>query len=253
MTGANRGLGLETCRQLGRHGLRVILTSRGPTGADVARVLTQEGLDVLHRVLDVSDAASIAVLSTALRHQGVTVDVLVNNAAVSLSGFDGEIARRTLAVNFFGALHVTDALLDLIPSGGNIVMVSSGYGELSRVGPRLREVLTDPALTRDQLISLMHSFVGAIERGSHAEAGWPSSAYAVSKVAMNALVRILAPELAARSIRVNAVTPGWVRTDMGGACAERSIDEGAASILWAAASADGPTGGFFRDGEPLAW
>lgn len=70
---------------------------------------------------------------------------------------------------------------------------------------------------------------------------------------MNALVRILAPELAARSIRVNAVTPGWVRTDMGGACAERSIDEGAASILWAAASADGPTGGFFRDGEPLAW
>jgi NAD(P)-dependent dehydrogenase (short-subunit alcohol dehydrogenase family) len=86
----------------------------------------------------------------------------------------------------------------------------------------------------------------------HREAGWPSSAYRVSKAGLNALVRVLSPSLAARRIRVNAVCPGWVRTDMGGAAASRSVERGAASILWAT-SASGPTGGFFRDGKPLEW
>jgi NAD(P)-dependent dehydrogenase (short-subunit alcohol dehydrogenase family) len=92
-----------------------------------------------------------------------------------------------------------------------------------------------------------------VERGRHSRSGWPSSAYRVSKVSLNALVRILARELGPRRIRVNAVCPGWVRTDMGGAGATRSVEKGAASIVWAAALEDGPTGGFFRDGQPIPW
>jgi NAD(P)-dependent dehydrogenase (short-subunit alcohol dehydrogenase family) len=133
------------------------------------------------------------------------------------------------------------------------VMVSSGMGELSCLGSALRDRFLDPHLTRDALIALMRAFIEDVEHGRHSKVGWPSSAYAVSKVGMNALVRILAPELAGRKIRVNAVTPGWVRTDMGGTGAPRSVEDGAASIVWAAAAEDGPTGGFFRDGQQTSW
>jgi NAD(P)-dependent dehydrogenase (short-subunit alcohol dehydrogenase family) len=113
--------------------------------------------------------------------------------------------------------------------------------------------LVEDHLTRDKLIVLVRSFVEDAVGGRHAKAGWPSSAYAVSKVGMNAFVRILAPEFADRKIRVNAVSPGWARTDMGGSGAPRSVEEGAASIVWAAALEDGPTGGFFLDGKKTQW
>ena len=93
----------------------------------------------------------------------------------------------------------------------------------------------------------------AVRRGRHAQEGWPTSAYGVSKAALNVLVRITAPRLAARAIKINAVCPGWVRTDMGGPGAPRSLRKGAASILWAALLEEGPSGGFFRDGKPIPW
>ncbi len=100
----------------------------------------------------------------------------------------------------------------------------------------------------------MEAFVAAVAAGTWREAGWPGSAYAVSKAGLNAFVRILAPELEGRGILVNAVGPGWVRTDMGGPGAPRSIEEGARGIVWAATlPPDGPTGGFYRDGEPVPW
>jgi NAD(P)-dependent dehydrogenase (short-subunit alcohol dehydrogenase family) len=179
--------------------------------------------------------------------------VLVDNAGVALDGFDAEVARRTIDVNFFGAMNVADALLPSVPDGGSVVMVSSGMGELSCVSRRLRHRLLDPELSRSDLAELMSSFVRDVERGQHAEAGWPSSAYRVSKVGLNTLVRILAREVASRRVRVNAVCPGWVRTDMGGAGASRSVEKGAHSIVRVAALEDGPTGGFFRDGEPIPW
>jgi NAD(P)-dependent dehydrogenase (short-subunit alcohol dehydrogenase family) len=253
VTGGNRGIGLETCRQLGREGMRVILTSRGEGGAEVARSLVGEGLRVEHRALDVGDAASVSDLAGRLRAEGLVIGVLVNNAAVRIADSDARAAERTLEVNFFGALRVTEALLAQIPDGGNVVMVSSGLGELSCVSPELRKKLMDPALTRDGVVALMRSFVEAVADGSQGKVGWPSSAYAVSKVGMNALVRVLAPELAARRVRINAVSPGWVRTEMGGKGAPRSVEVGAASVVWAAAPASGPTGGFFQDGHALDW
>jgi carbonyl reductase 1 len=238
VTGANRGLERETARQLAARGLRVIAASRD--GAAGER-------------LDVSGDASVAALAKKLAAEHVTIDVLVNNAGVALKGFDAEVARRTLDVNFFGPLRVTEALSPLCPDGGNVVMVSSGMGELAGFTPRARARLSDPGLSRDGLVALMRSFVDDVAAGRHTQAGWPSSAYAVSKAGLNALVRILARELAGRRIRVNAVCPGWVRTDMGGPGASRSVEKGAASIVWAAAAEDGPTGGFFRDGKPIPW
>jgi carbonyl reductase 1 len=252
VTGANRGLGLEACRQLARGGFRVLLTSRSDSGEAAARRLSEEGLSVEFRQLDVVDMASIAALVDQLRHEGRAIHSLVNNAGVAMDGFNTGVARKTLEVNFFGALHVTDALVPFLSDGGNVVMVSSGLGELSCLVPSLRALFTDPHLTRDVLVGLMDSFVEDVERGRHSTE-WPSSAYAVSKVGVNALTRILAPELSERKIRVNAVTPGWVRTDMGGKGAPRSVEEGAASIVWAALLEGGPTGGFYRDGEPISW
>jgi len=241
VTGANRGLGLEVGRQLTQRGLRVIFTSRGAPHGDAD-----------HRRLDVADPASVRALADALATDRIEIDVLVNNAGITMRGFDAQVARRTLEVNFFGALRVTDALLPRIRDGGTIVMVSSGMGEVSALAPRLRERVLSPSLTKDELVELVRSFVRDVEHGRHEAAGWPSSAYRVSKIALNALTRILARELAPRRIRVNAVCPGWVRTDMGGAGASRSVEVGARSIVWAA-SEQGPTGGFFRDGRAIDW
>ncbi len=245
VTGASRGLGLETARQLAARGYRVLPAIRA------GRAAGQEAW-----TLDVTDAASIAVLAQRLASEGVRLDVLVNNAGISLKGFDAEVVRRTLAVNFFGAIAVTDAVLPSVSDGGVIVMVSSGMGELSAFSAPLRARFLDAGLTRAALIELVRSFERAVEQGRHVAEGWPSSAYRVSKASLNAWVRLLARELAPRKIRVNAVCPGWVRTDMGGDAASRSVEAGAASIVWAATHDDGggkPTGGFFRDGHAISW
>jgi NAD(P)-dependent dehydrogenase (short-subunit alcohol dehydrogenase family) len=255
VTGANRGLGLETVRELARRGWQMILTARDEHRGKAAAqsVSAETGREVRFMPLDVADPASITALAGSLREEGTKLDVLVNNAGITMDGFNEHVARQTIDTNFYGPLRVSEALLPVMVDGGVIVMVSSGAGELSILSRDLRKRFSDPSLTQQGLLELVESFVEAVRRGRHSQEGWPTSAYGVSKAALNALVRIMAPRFAERAIRLNAVCPGWVRTDMGGPGAPRTLRQGAASILWAALLEDGPTGGFFRDGKPIPW
>ena len=259
VTGGNRGIGLEICRQLSRPGLIVILTSRSEeTGRAAVTGLHERGYSAGWSGLDVDSDASIQAFAEKLRSDLGRVDILINNAGVSFNGFNARIARRTVATNFFGALHLTDALLPLMQPGGRVVMVSSGMGERALLAEPLARRFHDPTMTRDELVALMTQFVDDVATKQYSVNGWPSSAYCVSKIGMTKLAEVLARELAVqrdrRGILINAACPGWVRTDMGGSRADRSIEEGADTPVWLALlDQDGPTGGFFRDRQPATW
>jgi NAD(P)-dependent dehydrogenase (short-subunit alcohol dehydrogenase family) len=253
VTGGNRGLGRETCRRLGAAGYEVLLASRRePEGRSAAEALAREGLAVAWRPLDVGDPASIAAFAKKLTAEAIAIDALVNNAGVYHEQLDGRTAHETINVNFHGPLRLTEALAPLLAPHARVVMVSSGMGELVGLPAAMRSRFEAP-LDLDALTRLEVAFVAEVERGEHAHEGVALS-YRVSKCGLNVLTRLLARALAARGVVVNAVCPGWVRTDMGGAGATRGIPEGAAGIVWAATlPPGGPTGGFFRDGRPIAW
>lgn len=248
VTGGNRGIGLEVCRQLARRGYRVLLAARDTdAGERAAASLRPSGLDVMAVALDVTDEASLDRLARDLGRRGARLDAIVNNAGVMLHGFGPEVVAATLAVNLHGAIAVTDRLLPLVPDGGRVVMVSSGLGALSCLAPQLHPRF-DPPRSRAAVLEAVADFEAAVRDGRHEAAGWPSSAYAVSKVALNAVTRVYAAELAPRGLCVNAVCPGWVRTRMGGTGAPRSVEEGADGIVWAATlPPGGPTGEVTRD------
>src|SRR5262245_17588818 len=141
VTGANRGIGLEIARQLGRAGLRVVLGSRDEeAGRRRAAELGAQGIQVEPRRLDVTRDDDVEALARALEAQG-GLDVLVNNAGIAMNGFDAEVARTTLDVNFFGALRLTERLLPLLRHGARVVMISSGLGDSSSLSEPLRRTL----------------------------------------------------------------------------------------------------------------
>lgn len=247
VTGGNRGLGLATAHGLSARGFRVILGARNVADGEIA---AREVGRAEARALDLGDPASIATFVAGLDR----VDILVNNAAIVLEGFNALVVRRTMAVNLHGTMALTDALTPVLAANARVVNVSSGMGELTCLAPALQARFRDPTVDRDGLRALVRTFQAAVEKDTWEGEGWPGSAYRVSKVALNAYTRLLAREWDGTPRRVNSVCPGWVRTRMGGRTAPRTVDEGARGIVWAATLGDdGPTGGFFRDGERIPW
>ena len=254
VTGANRGLGLETAKVLAQRGYRVWLTGRDRAHTEAAaQALREQKLDVRAGELDVANAASVSAFKAHIAREP-SIDALVNNAGSSLPGFNAEVAERTVDNNYRGAVRVTDALFEQLSPNANIVMVSSGMGELSHLSAELGKRLLAKNLTRVDVENIASEFVGAVQRGDFSAAGFPSNAYSMSKALMNAFTRVLGRELEGTQRRVNAVCPGWVKTRMGGSSAPRSLEQGVSGIVWAATlEAGGPNGGFFRDSKPIAW
>jgi NAD(P)-dependent dehydrogenase (short-subunit alcohol dehydrogenase family) len=272
VTGGNRGIGLETCRQLTERNWDVLLAARDlAAGQEAVRALQQARTrppargtagSVRAVQLDVTDPASVDRLARELATQGTPLAALINNAAVMHRGISESIARDTLEVNFHGAVRVTVALRELLAADGNLVMVSSGMGELAGLSHSLRERLTNPTLARDDLSAMAEETVRGVAEGNLAERGFPLNVYSISKALLNAFTRILSRELAGSEQRANAVCPGWVQTRMGGAHAPRPVTEGARGIVWAAtldcplaSSARGecPRGEFLRDCAVIPW
>ena len=221
VSGGNRGIGLEVCRQLAERGYAVVMGSRDEEKGRVAAERL-EG-DVIPHQLDVSDAGCVDRMAAFLEEEVGRLDILVNNAAISNDegqrGVDADLdrVRESLEANLFGAWRLCEIAIPL--------MRRNGYGRIVNVSTGL----------------------AALE-----DMGGGSPGYRVSKTALNALTRILASELRGSGILVNAVNPGWVQTDMGGSGATRPVEEGAEALVWAATLPNnGPTGGFFRDRHPV--
>ena len=221
-----------------------------------AATLSKQGLSVVAQKLEVTSQTDLDALHAWLKATHGGIDILVNNAGVAMDGFNAHVARSTLDVNFFAPLRMTDRLLPLIRSGGRVVTLTSGLGDTHGLPNSLRRSLKAPDLTREALIALMQGFVDGVAAGNHKALGWPSSAYCVSKMGVNAHTHILGRELSsdARGILCNAVCPGWVQTDMGGAGAPRSVAEGADTPVYLALLPDGgPQGGVLRDRALVPW
>ena len=226
VTGGNRGIGLAISRQLAEKGVKVLMTGRNAeTGEAAAANLREQGHDVTFFAADVTDIAALRRLVKHIADDLGRVDILVNNAGIfidrgsTVETVDMSLMRQTMEVNLYGPLMLSQYILPIMKRNGygRVVNMSSSMGSITDMDP------------------------GSI-------------AYRISKTALNAMTRLMALENAEHNILVNTVSPGWVRTDMGGPSADRSPDEGADTAVWLALIPDdGPTGKFFRDRKEIAW
>ncbi|MGG4444662.1 SDR family oxidoreductase [Brevibacillus fortis] len=232
VTGGNRGIGREIARQLAVKGLQVLITCRDDEkGRQAVEGMQKEGLSVMYQVVDVKDSQSIGQMIKSVENNFGRLDVLVNNAGiildrgVSVLDVEESAIRETFETNFYGSLRMIQASVPLMKRNqyGRIVNISSGLGAFD----------------------ILQGFLGL--KGS-------SSAYRISKTMLNALTCLVAQEVEKDGIRVNAVCPGRVQTDMGGVDAPLTVVEGADTAVWLATlGEDAPNGGFFRDRQQITW
>lgn len=226
ITGGNRGIGLEICRQLGRKGVRIVLGARDPIkGKNAESMLQKEGLSVIFYPLDVTEPENIRRAALFVENEFGRLDILINNAGILIdrtkngTNVSADLLRKTLETNVYGPLLLCQAFVPLLKKSreGKIINLSSAQGSFSQMG-----------------------------------SGQP--AYRISKAGIDALTCILADELQESGIRVNAATPGWTRTDMAGSQASLSVEEGADTIVWLALHPEGgPSGQYFEKRKSRAW
>ncbi|KAM3368651.1 hypothetical protein ACQJBY_016886 [Aegilops geniculata] len=289
VTGGNKGIGFEVCRQLASHGVTVVLTARDETrGAEAVEKLRALGLaDIIFHQLDITDTSSITTLADFLKPRFGKLDILVNNAAIGGVEYLQELdtskekfacmnydqmlewlvnnvrepiddAKKGVQTNYYGTKHVTEALLPLLQSssGGRVVNVSSIFGLLRLIcNEEVRQELNDiDNQTEERLDELLDRFLRDFEADALVARGWPMgcSAYKVAKAAMNAYSRLLARRHPA--LRVNCVHPGYVKTGMTMNSGVLTPEEGARNVVKVALLPDGgPTGKFFAEGEEASF
>ena len=233
VTGANRGIGFEICRQLAQEGITVILTARDEKkGLAACDQLQREELGVRFYPCDVTHASSIEHLADFLKKEFRRCDILINNAGIfpdtkdtggsqfpSVFHTHPDTINKAMVTNVYGPLLMIQTVVPLMKKNnyGRIVNVSSGMGQLSEMN-----------------------------------GGYPG--YRISKTSINALTRIVSDELQGTNILINSMCPGWVKTEMGGVNATREVEEGADTAFYLATLPDGgPTGKFFRDHKEIPW
>ena len=226
VTGGNRGIGFQICRDIANKDLKVLLTARNSEkGAESAKILQDEGLDVTFYELDVSSAESIDNFVSRVKKEFSRIDVLVNNAAIipdaRSSGLSVEIQELqvSLETNVYGIIRLSQKIIPLMIKNnyGRIINLSSGMGQF-------------------------------------ADMGSGDVAYRISKTAVNTITKVLANETDSYNIQINSVDPGWVKTEMGGAGASSSVEEGADTIVWLSTRPDNsPTGMFYKKREIISW
>lgn len=223
ITGANKGIGFEIANQLGQKGFHVVISARdADRGIAAAELLNQQGVEASFLQMDVSDSHNITNAARLYAQKFGRLDVLINNAAIliesgSIVSMNSNILEDTFRTNTIGPLLVIQSFVEFMSKGGRIINISSSAGSLSN----------------------MTNY---------------SPAYSISKTALNAITKQFSSELSSKGIAVNSVCPGWVRTDMGGRNATRSVEKGAETAVWLATDAPHSiTGKFIKDKKEIAW
>ncbi|XP_016649854.1 PREDICTED: (+)-neomenthol dehydrogenase-like isoform X1 [Prunus mume] len=279
VTGANKGIGLETVRQLASNGFTVVLTARDEKrGLEAAEKLKESGLSgqVVFHQLDVANPATVASLAEFIKTQFGKLDILVNNAGISGAIGDAdalialvkslemgrgevgsklmtetyELTEECLQINYYGAKRTAEALIPLLQLSDSprIVNVSSSMGKLMRIPSHwVKGVFTDAEnLTEERVDEVLTELLKDFKEGSLESKGWPSrlSGYIVSKAALNAYTRILAKKYP--TFRINSLCPGFVKTDLNYNAGVLPVEDGAARVMkLALLPNDGPSGSFF--------
>lgn len=233
ITGANKGIGLEIARQLGRQGITVLVGARDEgRGQDAVKALREDGVNAKFVLIDQTDQKTVDAAAANIERDFGKLDILVNNAAIAIdnappSQLDAEVLRRTYETNFFGVFAVLKTMLPLLKrsEAARIVNMSSGLGSLTQTGNPNWE------FARVNLL-----------------------AYNSSKTALNAMTVQFANELRGTPIKINSADPGYVATDLNNHSGYRTVEQGAkVAVQLATLPADGPSGGYFDENGPLPW
>jgi len=267
VTGSNKGIGLAIVRSLcKKYEGHVYLTSRNEErGKEAIKLLESEGLSPKFHQLDIDDKASIEKLRDYMVSAYNGVDVLINNAGIAFKGADttpfGTQAEVTIRTNYFSTLDASNILVPIVKSSGRVVNVSSmtSASNIKKCSPELQQLFRSTTITEDQLSEKMNEFIKCAKEGTHQNAGYPNTAYGVSKIGVTVMTFIHARRLKEQGkndILLNCCCPGWVRTDMAGPKAPKTPDEGAETPVYLALlpqGSAGPHGKYLSDKTVHEW